>query len=199
MKTRTGMPLLAGVVLLAGVLSIPSRSTGQEGAGQGPIAFIELKKAIDAYEKTRTLEAKIDEVREKQLAGIQARKEKVNELSKLLQSMNPDSSIYLKTWREIEKEKALFQHEEACLQRELQLFLLKATREVYEEISAVCEKVRKDRGFAAVLKVDGEPIESESKAELVLKINSRGVVAFDPRFDVTADVIRELNAKLKKD
>ena len=68
-----------------------------------------------------------------------------------------------------------------------------ATKQIYEDISAQIETYAKKNGFSVVFKVEKGEIESESKAELILKINSRGVLYFDPALEITGEIIRIMN------
>jgi len=199
MKRKAGILFFACAVLFAGVLFVPRSSTGQEGKGQGSIVFVDLKGVIDEYEKTHDIEKKIDGLRQTRLDEIQKKKEQQATMAEEMKLLNPGSTTYLKMWQEYEKQKLLIKHEEDCLKRETQAALLRSTKEIYEDIAAFCEKYRKEKEYLAVVKIEGSEITSESKGELVLKINSRSIVASDPAYEITADVIRELNAKYKKD
>ncbi|MHC5039956.1 MAG: OmpH/Skp family outer membrane protein [Planctomycetota bacterium] len=156
-----------------------------------------VKKVIDGYTKTLAMENRIDKIREERLEAIAERKKKIEGMRKQLEGVDRGSAEYHRQWDAILKEEALVKCEEAGLKREVQFNLLKATREIYEDIAEFCVELRKREGYAAILKMEGPGMDSESKAELILKINTRSVLACDPGLDVTEKVIVGLNEKAK--
>jgi|GEM_PF-3548104 len=157
------------------------------------IGFADIKKIIDEYKRTQTLEEKIDREREKKSDEIQKKKTKLDEIKDELKMLAKGSLVFFKKTKEgrrLEMEINLMEDE---LKIDLQRRLLWATKQIYEDISMKIEDFAREKGYMVIFKVEKGEIESESKAELILKINSRSVLYYDPSLDVSQEIIDRLN------
>jgi Skp family chaperone for outer membrane proteins len=170
----------------------------EEDKDKVSLAFVNIKTVIDNYDKTIHLEEKIDALRSERSGEIDAMEEKVMAQSAELATLDPGSMTYKRIRDEQIKLECLVKYEEDRLRRDVELALLKATKAIYEEIAVECEKIRRERKYTAILKVETGMIESESKAELILKINSRAILSHDAGKDITKDVTERLNGNYKK-
>ncbi|MHC5040393.1 MAG: OmpH family outer membrane protein, partial [Planctomycetota bacterium] len=163
-KTIALFSCLAGGLLLALFLG---RTSGQEGAPKGDIVFLNLKKVIDEYQKTKDMETKIDKWRDTQSEKITRMREELNTLREALKVWDRSSEKYAQMYMEYKKLESNIQCETDYLKLRLQTTLLAATKEIYEDIVKTCDKMREERGYFAIVKTESRKIESESKAELI--------------------------------
>jgi len=192
--------LLIAVLTLA--LLAPATARAQDPpAGGGDVAktitmkigFANIKRIIDDYERTKTIEVEIDDYRRGKTDEIEKKRKRLKELRDDMKMLNPDSRMYfekVKLARRMEMEIKLAEDE---LKVDLQYRLLRATKEIYEDITNQIKEYAQKNGFHVIFKVEKGKIESESKGELILKINSRGVLYYDKSLDVSDAIIKILN------
>jgi Skp family chaperone for outer membrane proteins len=163
--------------------------------GSAKIGFANIKVMIDNYKRTVTLEKDIDRYREEESDKIEQMRKTLKEKRDQLKMLAQGSRVYHETWKEIRKLELDINFQEEALKADLQLRLLKATKDVYEDILKEIQEFAKKNEYLAILKVETGELESESKAELILRINSRGVLYFDGAFDVSNEIVDSLNKK----
>ncbi|MHC5077635.1 MAG: OmpH/Skp family outer membrane protein [Planctomycetota bacterium] len=176
----------------------PKKEDGNPGgeASKGlKIGFANIKEIIDQYARTKTLEDEIDKYREKQTDAIEVQRKKRKELADELKMLNRNSPIYTEKWKEARRIEMNIKLAEEELKFDLQLKLLSATREIYEDITREIKGFAEDKGYSVIFKVEKGEIESESKAELILKINSRGVLHYDKSLEISGEIIKIMNEK----
>lgn len=159
------------------------------------IGFANVKQIIDDYLRTKTLEKDIDRYRESATDEIEKERARLHELREEIKMIHPGSNIYfekIKAERRLEMEIKLAEDE---LKVDLQRKLLEATREIYNDIVREISEYADKHGYSVIFKVETGEIESESKAELILRINSRSVLHFHPGLDLSKEITEVLNAK----
>lgn len=185
--------LLSQSSALAG--EAPAAPPGEKKAEGVKIGFANIKTVIDNYKRTKTLEGDIQEYQQKEGDKIEASRKMLKDKRDQLKMLQRGTRMFNETWKEARRLEMDINYQEESLKEDLQLRLLKATRDVYEDIVREIQEFAKAKGYTAILKVEAGELESESKAELILRINSRGVLYFDPALDVSEEIVKSLNAK----
>jgi Skp family chaperone for outer membrane proteins len=189
---RTFMTMLVvASAALGAVLLFAGKTRSQDAARPASFAFVNIKKAIDGYKKTARLEQEIEKERTERAAKIDAAKKELEEMRAL--TPRDDMPEYESHSRRVKQKSAAVEKQEADLKAHLQARLLTATKEVYDDIVGACERLRREKGLAALFKVESGSLDSESKAELILRINSRAVLSYTSELDVTDEVLAVLN------
>jgi Skp family chaperone for outer membrane proteins len=159
------------------------------------LGFANIKFIIDNYKRTATLEGDIDRYREEESGKIEQLRKQLKEKRDQLKMLSPGQRMFQETWKEVKKLELDINFQEEALKSDLQFRLLKATKDVYEDILKEIQEFAGKKQYLAIFKVETGELESESKAELILRINSRGVLYFDPAFDVSKEIVDSLNLK----
>lgn len=196
MKLAAAAMVLAGCVLLAPralFAQDPAPGGGEAAPKTLKIGFADIKKIIDKYERTKTLEADIDRFRIAKSDEIKEKQAKLKEVQDDLKVLNPGSRMYFEKMKQARRMQMEIEYAEDELKVDLQQQLLKATKDIYADITRQIQTYAEKNGFHVIFKVETGDIESESKAELILKINSRGVLYYDPALEVTDALIRIMN------
>jgi Skp family chaperone for outer membrane proteins len=188
-----GMAWIGAAVALAGE---PAAAPPPDKKGSPTkIGFANIKNIIDQYKRTLTLEKDIDRFREEESDKTEQLRKRVKEKRDELKMLNQGSRLYYETWKEIRKLELDINFQDEALKGDLQLRLLKATKDVYEDILKEIQDYAGKNDYLVIFKVESGDLESESKAELILRINSRGVLYYAPSLDISEEIIKSLNAK----
>lgn len=169
------------------------KTRSQEGGRGTSIGFVNLKKTIEGYQKTLRMEQEIEKECPERTSKSKTARMELIEMSKVLLWMDNSSKEYADQYQKYQERSKDLDKEDTDQKARYQARLMAATREVYEDIVAACETLRREKGLDFLMKIEDGKLDSESKAELIHRINSRAVLAYSNEFDLTAELITRLN------
>ncbi|MFC1587342.1 OmpH family outer membrane protein [Planctomycetota bacterium] len=194
------LAVTAGVmILLAGLLAVSHQEKAAAGnGGDFKIGFVNFRKVFNEYDETIRINEK--------MKGMQVRAEqKMNSLTqqykalsdelKLLRQNNPE---YAQKEKELIILKANIEFEQKQIESDLMKYLLTQTERIYLEIREAIAEYGKTHGYTIILKVDAmdlTAIRSQSLSSLNEKIQTRPVLYYDKKYDLSQAVIDILNEK----
>lgn len=183
--------------MAAGLATLGQPTSG--GFGSTRVAVLNVPAVSERYLRTSDLEARFDQQRAKFNQQRDALREKIERATRSLQEeFKPGTTEFE------ERRKQL-----AVLEAELQWFvetegqkteegLASSLRSIYGDIEAVVREVAEERGIDVVLASDQLPDDPpgstrQARQQIVLQ----KVVYWNPRVDLTDEVVARLNAKYK--
>lgn len=181
-------------------LTLAWAAVGQGGAlGSAKVAVVDIPVVSEQYQKTKDLEAAFEQRRVQFNAQRDGLKDKMDRTNRSLQEeFKPGSAEH------DERKKQL-----AVYEVELQWFvetegqrieeeLAKSLRVIYNDIHTVVQQVAEEHGIDVVLAADRLPQEAaRSATQARQQIVLQKVVYWNPRVELTDEVIKKLNEKYK--
>lgn len=196
------------VLTLAGMAFALSEAVAQEGSTPKPaapiaesvpsaprIGVVDFVKVVDAYPRAIEERKKIEDLRQKQVAAIEAEVKKLREMD-----LKRDGLLRGTAERDLEDHR--YRLKEAELEGLKQIFDREWRRRIeefsvamYEDMQRAVEIVAKDRGVQLVLRAhaDGEASSLDGKARLM---EARVIWFASEEIDLTAAVIKRLQLPL---
>lgn len=180
---------------------VVSMAVGQAGEGATRVAVVNVPLVSENYQKTTDLEAHFEGIRRKLNERRNSLKDKVDRAGRSLQEeLKPGTDAY----RERRKQLAL-------LEAELQWFvesegqraeqgLAESLKEIYSDIQTAVREVARESGIDVVLAADKLPeMPPDSAVRVRQQILLQKVLYWNPRLDITDQVVTWLNAKYGSD
>ena len=174
---------------------------GQAGDGATRVAVVNVPLVSENYQKTTDLEAHFEGIRRNLNERRNALKDKIDRAGRSLQEeLKPGTDAY----RERRKQLAL-------LEAELQWFvesegqraeqgLAESLKEIYSDIQTAVREVARESGIDVVLAADKLPkMPPDSAVRVRQQILLQKVLYWNPRLDITDQVVTWLNAKYGSD
>ncbi|MHC5081509.1 MAG: OmpH family outer membrane protein [Planctomycetota bacterium] len=168
-----GFSLLAVLSFLAGSLIPLARA---EESNPELLAFVDKTKVAKSMRLAKTLEAKIQRMKNDGAKRLNVLRVAIGELRDELKVLASTKPLYWEKLKDLRRKELILKHEEKMLQEDLERALLRATERTHEAIAEVCRAMRKEKGYTAVLAVDNPD-----------------VLAWDPKRDITPQVIEAAN------
>ena len=166
--------------------------------GATRVAVVNLVNVFDQYEKTKVLNRKLDEHRAKlaeeanrSTAGIETARQERDAFNVNTAEWHKKNEDYtrkrfeLGVWDAIEKEKMVANHK-------------KWLGDIYQSIIGEIERVAKKNGNQIVLTQEDLNDEATDTKILLTQIFNRKVVYADASVDISAEVLRNLNASFDR-
>lgn len=170
---------------------------GASALGQPNIAVMNVPQASERYTKTSDLEARFDALRADLNKQREALADKIERTKRSLQEeLQPGTDDYRARSKELAMLQAEMQYFMDSEGKRIESGLAKSLRSIYDDIHAMVQKVAKEKGFDAVLAVDELPDEiPDSPNALRQQIMLQKVLYWNPRIDMTDEVVSRLNAQ----
>jgi Skp family chaperone for outer membrane proteins len=159
---------------------------------------VNLVNVFNNFEQTKVLNQELDKYRAKLAEEANARSSKIEAARVERDAFNENTAEWhkkneelmrqrfeLSVWEAIEKEKMLLEHKN-WIQR------------TYEEIVGEIERVAKKNGYHVVLTQEDLEDETDDTKILLRQIFNRKVVYADASVDISAEVLRNLNAEFDR-
>ena len=189
--------LLIGMMLLIAVAFLWGRSEAQAPARPvaplARVAVCDVGALFNGYKRRQSLEALFENKRKQASAADEKKVQQIEQLKKVLESLNANTKAYEQKLREMEKltlERQVWrQLQEQRFVREHRLLM----QELYREILAAIDATARARGYDLVLYRDSVEIESKTTAELLNKIAQRKCLYSHPNVDLTKPILKLLN------
>lgn len=174
-----------------------SMMIGQPGSQPTRIAVVNIPVISEKYTKTKDLETSFDARRKELNIQRDAKRDKIERLQRSLrEELKPGTDTFIQRQKELVMAEAEMQWFVDFESIKVERGLADALRGIYQDIQTIVREVANDSGIDVVLSSDFLP-ESlpESSAQLRQQILLQKVVYFNPRLDITDEVVIRLNAK----
>lgn len=161
------------------------------------VAVVNVPQASDRYHKRSDLEAQFESVRENLNQKRTALQEKIDRTKRSLQEeLKPGSDAYRTRSLELaqlEAEMQWFMETEA---NRVEQQLASSLKSIYKDIQAAVAEIAKEKGIDIVLAADELPATpAENTRQARQEIMLQKVVYWQPKVDITDDVVERLNSK----
>jgi len=188
MKTITAFLALTGIVM------------GQQPGAAPKVAVVNLPVASERYQKTADLEAHFESVRTKLNEQRANMKEQLDKMTRSLQEeLKPGTEAYAKRQKEVAMADAELQYFVDSQSKAVEQGLSDSLRQIFDDIRQVVGEVAQERGIEVVLAADQLPPQGPAAPNQVRQqILLQKVVYWNPRVDITDEVVARLNARYQK-
>lgn len=197
MKRQVGLFFIIFSVIFSFVISDSLKKAFADDKDSGlKIGFINLKTIFRDYKKIKEMETDINKETETELSKIKELEEQVKQLREEIPLYRPGSAIRKRKEQELtdklfdikfKKDKANYFFAEK---------MKAGIEKVYQEITQEVEQYAKQNDFYMVLRVaDSDFFGAQSADALRMEINTRDVLYWGKKYDITTLVINEMNKK----
>ena len=170
---------------------------GPSVLGQPNIAVVNVPQVSERYAKTADLEARFDALRAELNKQREALGAKIERTGRSLQEeLKPGTDDFRARRKELAMLEAEMQYFMESEGKRIEAGLARSLRSIFDDIHSVVQTVAKEKGFDVVLAVDELPAEiPDSPNALRQQIMLQKVMYWNPRIDMTDEVVSRLNAK----
>lgn len=191
---------LLAIMMLAGVAVYSTRVIAQDAADTAVptaprVAVCDVALAFEQYNRAKDLGRQMETRQSEMAAEDERRVAAITRANGNLEALAVQSPEYQRAQDEYQRlvleHQVWRQFEQARLVREHRLL----TEQMYSEILRVIEEYARENGLDLVLYRDIVDLQSETTAELQLKMTQRKVLYNSSAMDITDAVIRRLNAQ----
>lgn len=178
-------------------LSIFLMPAAPSPAGVTIVAVVKVPEVSEQYKKTKDLEGQFEQLRAAFNKEREERKSRIDRAARSLQEeLKPGTDAYRDRRREIAVMEAEFQAFVEYEGEKLEQGLARSLRTIYDDIQKAVADVAAEKGIDIVLATDEMPAEAANTTQQVRQqIVLQKVLFWNPRVDITADVIEKANAK----
>lgn len=193
---RHGFPLSAGFLALA-ILLAAATSAPQDKSPR--IGIVNVKDCFDdkKCERVKDLQRELNEMKDKIQTELRDMDKQLTSLKSKIVDAPKEGPLFKKFRKEIAELQGQMKVKDELGKLELQEYWRKARGDVYDDVCKAAELVAKAKGLDLVLKDDapGANETEEDKAQIPsdMKIVYRAVLFYDSKFDITKEVLAELN------
>lgn len=172
-----------------------------EPKGDLKVAVVNLRDCFDKAKvyRVKDLEETLENQQKALLDDLEARAKVIREIEAQMKTLSPDSALY----QELRSQRALKLGEAEARKKVGELQIKEDQRKfrfkVYQDILDASKFIAQERGIDLVLKIDApSPEEDEERSGIELRILYRQTLYSSDRLDITADVIKKMNAEYEK-
>ena len=187
------------MTVLSLAVALGALTVAENGGDAVRVAVVDVPAASEQYLRTKDLEAHFETVRRQHQEQREVLRQKHERLARSLQEeLKPGTDEF----RARAKQLALLEAEmqwfaEAEMQKRDQS-LAASLRSIFDDIQTAIREVATERGFDLVLAADPMPDDTpRSATEVRQRILLQKVLYWNPRVDLTGDVVPRLNARYK--
>ncbi|MHC4391933.1 MAG: OmpH/Skp family outer membrane protein [Planctomycetota bacterium] len=182
---------VAGAVALT--FSFVARpAIGQAGGAENvKVGVVGLAKVFEEYKKTKELEERINQERDKLKGELDAQRNRIKELNKEMELLDSDGDTYKLKEEERYLEAARLDLFKKRIERSIKIKWEEYNLLLLEDIEDVVSNYGKQNGYTLILKVEGQQ-DDENKLPL---FGLKNVMYFAPHIDITTDVVQILNQR----
>ena len=184
---------LAATMVLAGV----AQAAGAQADPQAKVAIVNVALASESYAKTSDLEAQFEQLRVKFRDEISAKRDRLERGVKALrEEFKPGTAEFDQRQRELAQLEWELQYFQEVEGRKLERSLAASLRQIFADIQRAVGQVAQERGYDVVLAADALPPDAPDTTNMARQqILLQKVLYWNPRVDLTQDVIARLNAQ----
>lgn len=172
---------------------------GQQGTPSGKVAVVYIPEVSDKYQKTKDLEDQFENVRRKLNDERETLRAKVERTSRSLkEEFKPGTEEHRARRRELAMLETQLQNFVESEGKRIEQDLADSLRGIFDDIQAAVKAVAEEKGLDVVLAADKMPeAGTENPSQVRQQIILQKVLYWHPRIDITADVVKRLNANYK--
>lgn len=189
---------LLPAALAAALLAVPGVAAAETPETAGRIAFVNVRKLFDQSQRLKDFEESMKKEKADREGELKKLAAQIDENLNMLQGLDKKSKVRRGIEETLTQLKAKYDFLVKAWNDESADRVRNAEREYYNEALEVVAAVAKEKGFAAVLKVELEPLTPEESEKIERRIDARSALYVDPALDITEEVIRRLNEKHAK-
>lgn len=196
-----GIPV--GLGLLLAVLGLALSANGTHASAPQDkalkVGIVNMKECFDdkKCKPVQALQKELNDMKDRIQNELKELDRQSTVLKSKLQDAPKDGPLFKKFRKELADLQAQMKVKDELGKVELQEYWRKARGEVYDKVCAAAEVIAKAKGLDLVLKDDapGANETEEEKAQVPsdMKIVYRAILFYDLKFDITKDVMVELN------
>ena len=171
----------------------------QDISGSVRVAVVDVPAASEQYLRTADLEAHFENLRRKFSEERDALRSKQDRMARSLQEeLKPGTDEFRERTKQLVLLEAEFQWFIESEGQKVERGLATSLRTIFDDIQAVVREIAEARGIDVVLAYQKMPDEAPESATLVRQhILLQKVLYWNPRVDLTKDVVTRLNAKYR--
>lgn len=187
------------MALLTFTMTLMTSVFAQTAAPPARVAVVSIPAISEKYQKTADQEARFDAIRRKLSQDRDARKDKIERLKRSLQEeLKPGTDEYAQRRQDLAVEEALMQSFVEYEGQKVDRGLGDSLREIYQDIQASVREVAEEKGYDIILASDQLPdVAPDSAQQVRQQILLQKVIYWNPRVDLTGDVVARLNERYK--
>ena len=172
---------------------------GRAWGAEPSVAVVNVAAVSEQYQKTSDLEAQFDALRDQLNKEHEALRDRAERTARSLQEeFKPGTDDYNARRKEVAMLQAELEYFVEFSGKQVESGLAKSLRTIFNDIQAIVQKLAEEKGVDAVLAVDALPDNVPSSPNTVRQqIMLQKVLYWNPRIDMTAEVISRLNAQYK--
>lgn len=193
-----GLPILCLALLIVSASVFTTAASAQDQPTR--VAVADPARIFNEMQETRDLKARLDEERNALAVEEKARRQKIDDLQAKRNLLKPDSQQYADLSRQLSAAVIEFKVWGETMQQELQRNQKLQMRQLFDKITLAAGEVAQKRGFDMVI-ADQRPelsnLDQLNVNQVRDLINQRNVLYAHERVDITSDVIKLLDEKLK--
>ena len=175
--TRELSRIIVGLVVGIAVLCpLGPASCPVAASAEGKVGYVNLGKVFDSYERTKASDTALEKRGKQKDAELEARMGELKKIRQNLELLNDDARE-AKT-RDIEEKTEELQRFRTNTARDLRRERDKIAKDILGEIERGLDEYAKAKGFSMIL-------------------DSRSLLYADAAYDVTDDIVKTLNSRLK--
>ena len=173
---------------------------GGRAWGDAPsVAVVNVAVVSEQYHKTGDMEAQFDALRDQLNKEHEALRDRAERTARSLQEeFKPGTEDYIARRKDLAMQQAEIEYFVESSGKRVEVGLARSLRTIFDDIHAVVQKVAEEKGIDVALAVDTLPDEAPPSPNAVRQqIMLQKVLYWNPRIDMTAEVISRLNAQYK--
>jgi len=169
----------------------------QADSGTTRVAVVNIPEVSDKYQRTTDLEAQFDGVRGKYNQDREAMKDRLDRMAKSLrEELKPGTEEYRERAKQVTMLEAEFKWFSEAEGQRIEEGLKSTLRSIFDDIQTAVQEVAVEKGIDIVMVGDRLPDQiPDSPSQLRQQIVLQKVVYWNPRVDITADVVNRLNSR----
>lgn len=197
MSTQRHLTLVTAFIVIAFALSrLPTGWTQQAPAAGLKIGIVNMKEVFTQYAKAKVFEEQLDKEKKAEEASIQELEKNMKSLMDQIDTIRkdkPDSEL-LKEYREkLVTMEALRRYRAESWNDIVKDRINQNTAAMYNDIRVKIDEYARANGYDMILKTETGKLETDSDESANQRIARRAVLFSNPNFDITNQIITELN------
>ncbi len=198
--------LCAGLIAWTATHSFSQNPAGGAGAGNccgTKLAVVDLVRVFNDFKQTKTLNAKMFDIRKQLTDEADKRQQEINALREALDGFAPDSADYHQRSQDLMRKRVDLEVWQRIQLEELGSHHLRWIKRTYQMVTDEVAKVAKARGYDLVVTREemDEPNTTDTSKLMqatMQQILNRKVVYSTPNIDITDEVLRSLDAEFDR-
>ncbi len=185
--------------MLFAAVTIVAVVGGRAWGAEPLVAVVNVAVVSEQYHKTGDLEAQFATLRDQLSKEHEALRDRAERTARSLQEeFKPGTDDFNARRKELAMLQAELEYFVESSGKQVEAGLAKSLRTIFNDIHAIVQKLAEEKGIDVALAVDTLPEEVPSSPNTVRQqIMLQKVLYWNPRIDMTAEVISRLNAQYK--